>query len=48
MTQKYQLPQLPYPLEALEPEISGAIMDLHYNRHHQTYVTNLNKALGAI
>lgn len=29
----------------LEPAISGQIMDLHYNKHHQTYITNLNNAL---
>ena len=45
MTTKHQLPQLPYSLEALEPVISNEIMDVHYNKHHQTYVTNLNKAL---
>lgn len=42
---KFQLPQLPYELNALEPVISAQIMDLHYNKHHQGYVTNLNKAL---
>lgn len=45
MTTKHQLPQLPYALEALEPVISREIMDVHYNKHHQGYVTNLNKAL---
>ncbi|KIX07361.1 uncharacterized protein Z518_02014 [Rhinocladiella mackenziei CBS 650.93] len=43
--EKYTLPRLPYALDALEPSISGQIMDLHYNRHHQTYITNLNNAL---
>ena len=43
--QQYQLPPLPYELSALEPVISEAIMDLHYNKHHKAYVTNLNKAL---
>lgn len=33
--------------QALEPSISGQIMDLHYNRHHKTYLTNLNNALGS-
>jgi superoxide dismutase, Fe-Mn family len=42
---EYQLPALPYELSALEPVISQSIMDLHYNKHHKAYVTNLNKAL---
>lgn len=41
----YQLPELPYALDALEPVISKEIMDLHYNKHHKAYVTNLNAAL---
>jgi Fe-Mn family superoxide dismutase len=41
---KYTLPQLPYELNALEPVISEEIMNLHYNKHHKTYVDNLNKA----
>lgn len=40
-----QLPPLPYDFSALEPTISGEIMELHYLKHHQTYVNNLNKAL---
>ncbi len=43
----YELPPLPYALDALEPIISAEIMSLHYNKHHQAYVTNLNKALEA-
>jgi Fe-Mn family superoxide dismutase len=42
---QYQLPPLPYDFNALEPVISAEIMTLHYTKHHQTYVTNLNKAL---
>jgi superoxide dismutase, Fe-Mn family len=42
---QYQLPALPYDFNALEPVISSEIMNLHYSKHHQTYVTNLNKAL---
>lgn len=43
--QPYQLPPLPYDFGALEPAISAEIMTLHYTKHHQTYVNNLNKAL---
>jgi len=45
MASKFELPKLPYALDALEPVISGEIMDLHYNKHHKTYVTKLNDAL---
>lgn len=41
----YELPKLPYALNALEPVISEEIMNLHYNKHHAAYVANLNKAL---
>jgi superoxide dismutase, Fe-Mn family len=42
---EYKLPELPYDFNALEPVISAEIMELHYKKHHQTYVTNLNAAL---
>lgn len=42
---QFQLPPLPYDFNALEPVISAEIMNLHYSKHHQAYVTNLNKAL---
>lgn len=45
MAQQYKLPELPYDFSALEPVISAEIMQLHYNKHHAGYVTNLNKAL---
>ncbi|MFL5243628.1 MAG: superoxide dismutase [Gemmataceae bacterium] len=41
----FTLPKLPYAYDALEPNISAEIMKLHHDAHHQTYVTNLNKAL---
>lgn len=41
----YQLPDLPYHFNALEPVISAEIMELHYSKHHKGYVSNLNKAL---
>lgn len=41
----YQLPDLPYDFDALEPVLSADIMRLHYEKHHKAYVTNLNAAL---
>ena len=41
----YQIPDLPYDFNALEPVISAQIMELHYSKHHKGYVTNLNAAL---
>jgi len=42
---KYTLPELPYEYSALEPVISGEIMELHHSKHHNTYVTNFNGAI---
>ena len=42
---KYELPGLPYDYAALEPHISGQIMELHHDKHHQAYVTGANGAL---
>jgi superoxide dismutase, Fe-Mn family len=42
---EHTLPPLPYPYEALEPHISKETMEFHHDKHHQTYVTNLNAAL---
>jgi Fe-Mn family superoxide dismutase len=41
----YVLPDLPYDFNSLEPVISAQIMVIHHQKHHQTYVTNLNAAL---
>jgi len=41
---KHTLPDLKYDFNALEPYISADIMKLHYSKHHQTYVNNLNVA----
>nr|UVJ68609.1 Mnsod [Lilium brownii] len=43
--QTFTLPDLPYDYGALEPAISADIMKIHHQKHHQTYVTNYNKAL---
>jgi Fe-Mn family superoxide dismutase len=40
-----ELPALPYDREALAPHISGETLDYHYGKHHQAYVTNLNKLI---
>ena len=41
----YSLPDLPYDYAALEPHISGRIMELHHDKHHAAYVTGANTAL---
>jgi Fe-Mn family superoxide dismutase len=38
----FTLPDLPYATDALEPKISKATLDIHWGKHHRTYVTNLN------
>jgi len=45
MNVAYELPPLPYDYAALEPTIDEATMKLHHDKHHQTYVTNLNGAV---
>jgi Fe-Mn family superoxide dismutase len=41
----FELPALPYAANALEPYIDQKTMEIHHGKHHQAYVTNLNKAL---
>ncbi len=42
----YELPALPYPKEALEPNIDTQTMEIHHDKHHAAYVTNVNKAIA--
>ena len=44
----YELPELPYAYDALEPHISEEIMTLHHDKHHATYVAGANAALEAL
>ena len=44
----YTLPELPYDYAALEPHISGRIMELHHDKHHAAYVAGANAALEAL
>jgi len=41
----FTLPPLPYAVDALEPHIDKMTMEIHHGKHHNAYVTNLNKAL---
>jgi superoxide dismutase, Fe-Mn family len=41
----FELPALPYATNALEPHIDARTMEIHHGKHHNAYVTNLNKAL---
>ena len=42
----YELPPLPYPKDALEPYIDAQTMEIHHDKHHAAYVTNVNKAIA--
>jgi len=43
----FELPQLGYAYDALEPHIDARTMEIHHTKHHQAYITNLNKAVDA-
>jgi superoxide dismutase, Fe-Mn family len=42
----YELPALPYAKDALEPHIDALTMEIHHDKHHAAYVTNVNKAIA--
>lgn len=44
----YTLPKLGYAYDALEPHIDKMTMEIHHSKHHQSYVTNLNKAIDTL
>ena len=41
----YQLPELPYAFDALEPNVDARTMEIHYTKHHAGYVAKLNAAV---
>jgi len=45
-TGPYKLPPLPYAFDALEPHLDARTMEIHHDKHHAAYVTNLNKAVA--
>src|SRR5699024_1783771 len=44
----FELPELPYAMDALEPQISKETLEYHYGKHHQTYVNTLNSLVKRI
>src|SRR5215472_15889782 len=47
-TGPFTLPPLPYAFDALEPHIDARMMEIHHDKHHATYVANLNKAMAEV
>lgn len=43
----FELPQLPYAFDALEPWIDARTVEIHYTKHHATYLANLNTSLSS-
>ena len=43
----YELPDLPYDYDALEPHIDALTMEIHHSKHHNAYTNNLNAAIDA-
>ena len=41
----FELPKLPYAMDALAPNISAETLEFHHGKHHATYVTNLNNLI---
>lgn len=41
----FELPKLPYAVDALEPYINSQTMTIHHDKHHAAYITNLNAAI---
>jgi Fe-Mn family superoxide dismutase len=46
LSQQFEIPKLNYTFNALEPTIDSVTMRIHYTKHHQAYVSNLNSAIG--